>query len=170
MVPAHRSGPHRFGRQQDREPCPDACVVAGIDVGRVVPGEDLAGDFPRAAPDVGRAALQPGIDALPVRKPRIDELGLHHLERQPVAEEVAVAEGADLAIVDMQVGSMGGMAITRALKGAVPGVGSIVLLLDRRADAFIARRAGADAWLLKPFAAQELRSVLAGIVPVGVDR
>ena len=49
------------------------------------------------------------------------------------AEVVAVAEGADLAIVDMQVGSMGGMAITRALKGANPGVGPIVLLLDRRA-------------------------------------
>ena len=86
------------------------------------------------------------------------------------AEEVAVAEGADLAIVDMQVGSMGGMAITRALKGAAAGVDPIVLLMDRRADAFIARRAGADAWLLKPFAAQELRSVLAAVVPVGVDR
>lgn len=86
------------------------------------------------------------------------------------AEEVAVAEDADLAIVDMQVGSMGGMAITRALKGAAPGVGPIVLLLDRRADAFIAKRAGADAWLLKPFAAQELRSVLASVVPMGVDR
>ena len=86
------------------------------------------------------------------------------------AEEVAVAEDADLSIVDMQVGSMGGMAITRALKGATPGVGRIVLLLDRRADAFIAKRAGADAWLLKPFAAQELRSVLTAVVPVGVDR
>ena len=86
------------------------------------------------------------------------------------AEEVAVAEGADLAIVDMQVGSMGGMAITRALMGATPGMGPIVLLLDRRADAFIARRAGAAAWLLKPFSAQELRSVLAGVAPVGVDR
>jgi len=86
------------------------------------------------------------------------------------AEEAATAEGADLAIVDMQVGSMGGMAITRSLKGATPGAVPIVLLLDRRADAFIARRSGADAWLLKPFTAQELRSVLAAAVPVGVDR
>jgi len=86
------------------------------------------------------------------------------------AEVVAVAEAADLAIVDMQVGSMGGMAITRALKGASLGVGPIVLLLDRRADAFIAKRAGADAWLLKPFTAQELRSVLARVIPLGVER
>ena len=86
------------------------------------------------------------------------------------AEEVAIVEGADLAIVDMQVGSMGGMAITRALRGAAPGVGPIVLLLDRAADAFIAKRSGADAWLLKPFAAQQLRSVLATVIPVGVDR
>ena len=86
------------------------------------------------------------------------------------AEDAAIAEGADLAIVDMQVGSMGGMAITRVLKGASPGAGPIVLLLDRRADAFIAKRSGADAWLLKPFTAQELRSVLATVIPVGVDR
>lgn len=85
------------------------------------------------------------------------------------AEEVAILEGPDLAIVDMQVGSMGGMAITRILKGATSGFGPIVLLLDRRADSFIARRAGADAWLLKPFAAQELRSVLAEVAPVGVE-
>ena len=86
------------------------------------------------------------------------------------AETVAAAEGGDAAIVDMQVGSMGGMAIIRALKGVTPGVGPIVLLLDRRADAFIAKRAGADAWLLKPFSAQELRSVLATVLPVGADR
>ena len=35
---------------------------------------------------------------------------------------------------------MGGMAITRALKGVTPGVGPIVLLLDRRVDKFIAKR------------------------------
>ena len=85
-------------------------------------------------------------------------------------EMVAAAEQADTAIVDMQVGSMGGMALTRALKGVSPGTTRIVLLLDRRVDEFIARRAGADAWLLKPFNAQELRSVLASAQPVGADR
>lgn len=85
-------------------------------------------------------------------------------------EIVAGSEGGDLAIVDMQVGSMGGMAITRTLKGLSPEFGPIVLLLDRSADAFIAKRSGADAWLLKPFSAQELRAVIDSVVPIGADR
>ncbi len=75
----------------------------------------------------------------------------------------------DLAVVDMQVGSMGGMAIIRALKSAGPEPGPIVLLLDRKADVFLARRAGADAWLTKPFNAQQLRAVLASVVPDGAE-
>ena len=86
------------------------------------------------------------------------------------AEEVATSDGGDLAIVDMQVGSMGGMAITRALKSVSPEFGPIILLLDRRADTFIAKRAAADAWLLKPFSAQELRSAIESVLPVGADR
>lgn len=86
------------------------------------------------------------------------------------AETVADSEDISAAIVDMQVGSMGGIAITRALKGVTPGVGHIVLLLDRRADKFIAKRAGSDAWLLKPFSAQELRAVLADVRPIGAQR
>ena len=68
----------------------------------------------------------------------------------------------DLVVVDMQVGSMGGMAVIRALKGAagskiIDGA-PIVLLLDRGADAFLGKRSGADAWVQKPFSAQELRA------------
>ncbi|MFQ5948452.1 MAG: response regulator [Acidimicrobiia bacterium] len=70
----------------------------------------------------------------------------------------------DAVVVDLQVGSMGGMAVTRALRdaaatGRVPQV-PIVILLDRRADAFLARRAGADAWLQKPFTGLALRRLL----------
>lgn len=68
-------------------------------------------------------------------------------------------------VVDMQVGSMGGMAITRDIKSAA-FAGEIadepvVLLLDRSADEFIAKRAGADRWVVKPFTAQSLRAALA---------
>ncbi|MYB44901.1 MAG: response regulator [Acidimicrobiia bacterium] len=77
------------------------------------------------------------------------------------------ATGTDLSIVDMQVGSMGAMAITRALKAITPPTGPIVVLLDRSADAFIAKRAGADGWLAKPFSAQALRRKLAEVAPVG---
>jgi DNA-binding response OmpR family regulator len=76
-----------------------------------------------------------------------------------------------IAIVDMQVGSMGGMAITRLLRDAMVG-GSIdeapiVMLLDRSADVFLAGRAGADAHLVKPFTSQQLRSILTALLPTG---
>lgn len=69
----------------------------------------------------------------------------------------------DAVIIDMQVGSAGGMAVVRWIRQATdPAIRPrMVLLLDRSADAFLARRAGADASVLKPFDASELRSALA---------
>ena len=68
----------------------------------------------------------------------------------------------DAVIVDMQVGSMGGMAVVRGIRGEIDEVDRprTVLLLDRSADSFIARRAGADAHVLKPINASELREAL----------
>ncbi len=67
-------------------------------------------------------------------------------------------------LIDLQVGSMGGMAIVRAFKdaialGSLPGV-PLVMLLDRGVDAFLADRAGASSWVVKPFTAQDLRAAL----------
>jgi DNA-binding response OmpR family regulator len=67
----------------------------------------------------------------------------------------------DLAILDLQVGSMGGMAVTMALRldesaGAVPHV-TVLMLLDRSADIHLARRSGAEGWLIKPLDALRLR-------------
>lgn len=80
-----------------------------------------------------------------------------------VLDEAAEAD-SEIAIIDMQVGSMGGMALTRTLKdGAMAGdvaAMPILLLLDRSADVFLARRAGASAWLIKPFTPQDLRSAV----------
>ncbi len=79
-------------------------------------------------------------------------------------EQTAGAEPGSVAVVDMQVGSMGGMAICRAIREARTARSApplpVVLLLDRRADAFLARRAGAAGWVLKPFTAHRIRSVL----------
>jgi DNA-binding response OmpR family regulator len=71
----------------------------------------------------------------------------------------------DVVLVDLQVGSMGGMAVARALREAefsheIPGM-RIVLLLDRSADEFIAGRSAADAWVVKPFTSQQLRAAIA---------
>ena len=69
-------------------------------------------------------------------------------EGRAVAGEVK-KQVPDLAILDLQVGSMGGMAVTMALRldesaGAVPHV-KVLMLLDRAADMHLARRSGVDA-------------------------
>lgn len=69
----------------------------------------------------------------------------------------------DAVIIDMQVGSKGGMAVIRSIRQAtdVSNRPRLVLLLDRSADEFLARRAGADAFVLKPFDPPALRAALA---------
>lgn len=69
----------------------------------------------------------------------------------------------DAVIVDMQVGSAGGMAVVRWIRQATDPLTRprMVMLLDRSADTFLARRAGADASVLKPFDAPDLRAAIA---------
>ena len=67
----------------------------------------------------------------------------------------------DVAVLDLQVGSMGAMAVTMNLRldesgGRLPHVPA-VMLLDRIADVHLARRSGAEAWLIKPIDSLRLR-------------
>ena len=67
----------------------------------------------------------------------------------------------DLAVLDLQVGSMGGMAIAMALRldesgGLLPHV-NVLMLLDRVADVHLAKRCGADGWIIKPLDPLRLR-------------
>lgn len=67
----------------------------------------------------------------------------------------------DLVIVDLQIGNMGGMATVMDLR-LEEGSGrvrrrAILMLLDRQADVFLARRCAADGWLIKPLDAFRLR-------------
>lgn len=63
----------------------------------------------------------------------------------------------------MQTGTMGAMAVTRAVRAAGPNRPPVIVLLDRDADAFIARRAGAAGWVRKPFSTPELRQAIEGV-------
>jgi DNA-binding response OmpR family regulator len=74
----------------------------------------------------------------------------------------------DLAVLDLQVGSMGGMAIAMALRldesvGAVPHV-KVLMLLDRHADVYLAQRSGAEGWLIKPLDALRLQQAAAAVM------
>jgi len=69
-------------------------------------------------------------------------------------------EAPDLVVVDLQMGSMGGMAVCMDLRleesgGRAPHV-PVLMLLDRRADVFLARRAGAEGWVIKPLDAMRI--------------
>jgi DNA-binding response OmpR family regulator len=76
----------------------------------------------------------------------------------------------DLVVLDLQIGAMGGMATARHLRaeaemGRLPDT-SILMLLDREADIFLAKRSDVDGWLVKPLDSFRLRraarAVLAG--------
>ena len=84
--------------------------------------------------------------------------------------EVVKARTPDLVILDMQIGTMGGIAVTMDLRldesgGTLPHV-QILMLLDRQADVHMARRSGADGWLVKPLDALRLRRASKAIAAV----
>lgn len=89
-----------------------------------------------------------------------------HIIRLRTGREVREAvldHEPDLVILDLQIGSMGGMAACLDLRleesaDRVPAQ-YVLLLLDRDADVFLARRSGADGWLIKP--ADPVRLVMA---------
>lgn len=75
-----------------------------------------------------------------------------------------------LVVMDLQMGTMGGMAACLDLRlensaGRLPYV-PVLLLLDRRADVFLAKRARAQGWVVKPLdpirLRKAIRAVLAG--------
>ncbi|MDP2289747.1 MAG: response regulator [Actinomycetota bacterium] len=79
----------------------------------------------------------------------------------------------DLAILDLQVGSKGGMAITMDLRldassGNAPDV-KVLMLLDREADVHLARRSAANAWLVKPFDPLALKRAVRDVLAEPVE-
>jgi DNA-binding NarL/FixJ family response regulator len=84
----------------------------------------------------------------------------------------AVAEHTpDIAIIDLQIGRMGGMATCLDLRleegaGRLPHV-PVLMLLDRRPDVFLARRAQAEGWLVKPLDALRARKAITTVINGG---
>jgi DNA-binding response OmpR family regulator len=84
--------------------------------------------------------------------------------------EVVAETAPDLVVLDLQIGNMGGIATCIHLRneagdGRLPDV-PILMLLDREADVHLARRSGAEGWVVKPLDAFRLRraatTILAG--------
>jgi DNA-binding response OmpR family regulator len=91
-----------------------------------------------------------------------------------VADRAGEDQRFDVGIFDLQIGSMGGMAVTLALRldesaGVVPHV-PVIMLLDRVADVHLARRSGANGWLVKPLDPLRLHRAVTVVVAGGTYR
>lgn len=83
--------------------------------------------------------------------------GTHLIHRVWRGADVLPAIGEvdpDLVVLDLQIGNMGGMATCLAIRQE-EGAGRlderpVLMLLDRKADEFLAKRSDADRWLVKP--------------------
>jgi DNA-binding NarL/FixJ family response regulator len=80
-------------------------------------------------------------------------------------------EPPDLVVVDLQMGNMGGMAVCLELRlqesyDALPHI-PVLMLLDRRPDVHLARRSGAEGWLVKPLDPLRLRRAIREILAGG---
>lgn len=124
----------------------------------VVPELLLATDDDGLADDVDAAVARPGTSVWRVRA-GADVLA-------------ACAESLpDLAVLDLQIGNRGGMAVCLDLRleegGGRLGHVPVLMLLDRRPDVFLAKRSGAEGWLIKPLDSIRLRKAVRALLDGG---
>ena len=84
----------------------------------------------------------------------------------------AVAEHQpDLVVLDLQIGNMGGMAVASHLRAEITMERlddvAILMLLDRVADIYLAKRSDADGWLFKPLDSFRLRRAAQALLAGG---
>ena len=104
----------------------------------------------------------------------VDETTTVQRVREGQAVAGVVAQSApDLVVLDLQIGNMGGIATCIDLRheageGRLPDV-PVLMLLDRQADVFLAKRSGADGWVVKPLDAFSLRNAATAILEGETD-
>src|SRR5437867_7453394 len=121
----------------------------------------VASDAPWVRDKVKTALCGPGFEVIEAER--------GHDVRQVVADR-----NPDLVVVDLQITNMGGMAVALDLRleesgGRLPHV-PILLLLDREADRFLARRSTADAMLVKPIDPGTLRRTVKNLLAAEEQR
>ena len=118
----------------------------------------LATDADEVFNEVDAALASAEVSVLRVRTGR---------EVRPVVSEI----DPELVVLDLQIGSMGGMATCMDLR-LEEGAGriepqNVLMLLDRDADIFLAERSSADGWLLKPLDAGRLQRAANALIAGG---
>ena len=124
----------------------------------MVPALLIATDSTLVYDEVSSAVDEPGVT---LRWARSGRAVVPALQERP----------ADLVVADLQIGSMGGYAIAMEL-ALETGAGRlaptpVLLLLDRRADVFLARRTGVAGWLLKPLDPLRTRAAIQALLDGG---
>jgi len=129
-------------------------------------------DYPRDVPDVLVASDESWIleEVRSVLSGR-EDVTVREVSSGVDAVAAVHAKAPALAVLDMQVGNMGGIAVTQELRldesaDRLPHV-PVLLLLDRRADVFLARRSGAEGYLVKPLDPIRLRRAVNALLEGG---
>jgi len=99
------------------------------------------------------------------------DLAVRWVRSGPDAVAAVIERTPDLAVLDLQIGNMGAMAISLELHleegmGRLPHV-PILILLDRRPDVFLARRSGAQGFVVKPLDPIRLRKAVTALLAGG---
>lgn len=118
----------------------------------------VASDAPSVRREIASVTEGPGVEVL-------------EASSGPEVVRMVLDEPPDLVIVDMQMGNMGGMAVCLELRLEesyldVPHV-PVLMLLDRRPDVFLARRSGAEGWLVKPLDPLRIRRAARALMDGG---
>ncbi|MHB8682541.1 MAG: response regulator [Acidimicrobiales bacterium] len=118
----------------------------------------VASDAPSVRAEVIAAVGEPGTEVIEVRS-------------GPEVVPTVAEHDPDLVVVDLQMGTMGAMAVCLELRleesyGNLPHV-PVLMLLDRRADVFLARRSEAEGWIVKPLDPLRLRRATAALLEGG---
>ena len=82
--------------------------------------------------------------------------------------DVVASKTPDLVVLDMQIGNMGGIAACLHLRleagdDRLPDV-PVLMLLDRQADVFLARRSDAEGWVVKPLDPMRLGRAISALL------
>ena len=126
--------------------------------------------YPRAVTDILIASDAPWIREDIKSVLTNPDVTVREVTRGFQVRPAVIEKKPDLAILDLQIGKMGGMATCLDLRleegaGRLPHV-PVLILLDRRADVFLARRAKAEGWVVKPLdplrLARAIETILAG--------
>ena len=94
-----------------------------------------------------------------------EPVSFHDAANGEQAARIGLRERPDAVVADEIASRAGAFAMARDLRGAVdPYRGPIVIVLERKHDAWLARWSGADAWFVRPVDPFELADRLVELI------